>query len=285
MEFKKVAVLGGAGTMGSGIVQTIAQAGIEVLLFETNLELAQKGKTKLDKVVQKLVDKGKVTAQDKINMLDRIVLCDNYQAMADVDLVIEAVFENIQLKKDIFKQLDEIVKPEALLASNTSALSLTEIASATQRQDKVIGLHFFNPVPVMKLVELVMGLATSEETYQASVVFCEQIGKKVIRAKDTPGFLVNYLQIPLLNGAVAAYEAGLSSAEDIDKACVLGMNHPIGPLALLDLIGLDTALDVFNVMYDGTGDMRFWPRTIHRRLVQAGHLGRKTGKGFYTYNQ
>jgi len=284
MEIKKVAVLGGAGTMGSGIVQTIAQAGIEVLLFETNLEVAQKGKTKLDKVVQKLVDKGKVTAQDKQNMLDRIVLCDNYEVMADVDLVIEAVFENIQLKRDIFKRLDEIVKPEALLASNTSALSLTEIGSATKRPDKVIGLHFFNPVPVMKLVELVMGLATSEETYQASVAFCEQIGKKVIRAKDTPGFLVNYLQIPLLNGAVAAYEAGLSSAEDIDKACVLGMNHPIGPLALLDLIGLDNALDVFNVMYEGTGDPRFWPRTIHKRLVQAGHLGRKTGNGFYTYN-
>ncbi|MCO1601811.1 3-hydroxyacyl-CoA dehydrogenase family protein [Desulfosporosinus nitroreducens] len=284
MEFKKAAVIGGAGTMGSGIVQTIAQAGIEVLLFETNLEVAQKGKIKLDKVVQKLVDKGKVSAQDKQNMLDRIILCDNYQAMAEVDLVIEAVFENIQLKKDIFKQLDEIVKPEAILASNTSALSLTEIASATKRPDKVIGLHFFNPVPVMKLVELVMGLATSEETYQASAAFCEQIGKKVIKAKDTTGFLVNYLQIPLLNGAVAAYEAGLSSAEDIDKACVLGMNHPIGPLALLDLIGLDTALDVFNVMYEGTGDMKFWPRTVHKRLVQAGHLGRKTGKGFFTYN-
>lgn len=284
MEFKKVAVIGGAGTMGSGIVQTIAQAGIDVLLFETNLEVAQKGKTKLDKVVQKLVAKGKVSVEDKQAMLDRIILCDNYEAMADVDLVIEAVFENIQLKRDIFKKLDEIIKPEALLASNTSALSLTEIGSATKRPDKVIGLHFFNPVPVMKLVELVMGLATSEETYQASVAFCEQIGKKVIRAKDTPGFLVNYLQIPLLNGAVAAYEAGLSTAEDIDKACVLGMNHPIGPLALLDLIGLDTALDVFNVMYEGTGDMKFWPRTIHRRLVQAGHLGRKTGKGFYTYN-
>ncbi|MCO5387755.1 3-hydroxybutyryl-CoA dehydrogenase [Desulfosporosinus sp.] len=284
MEFKKAAVIGGAGTMGSGIVQTIAQAGIKVLLFETNLEVAQKGKIKLDKVVQKLVDKGKVSAQDKQNMLDRIILCDNYQAMADVDLVIEAIFENIQLKKDIFKQLDEIVKPEAILASNTSALSLTEIASATKRPDKVIGLHFFNPVPVMKLVELVMGLATSEETYQASAAFCEQIGKKVIKAKDTTGFLVNYLQIPLLNGAVAAYEAGLSSAEDIDKACVLGMNHPIGPLALLDLIGLDTALDVFNVMYEGTGDMKFWPRTVHKRLVQAGHLGRKTGKGFFTYN-
>jgi len=284
MEFKKVAVIGGAGTMGSGIVQTIAQAGIEVLLFETNLEVAKKGKARIEKVAQKLVEKGKISTQDKQNMLDRIVLCDNYQAMADVDLVIEAVFENMLLKREIFKQLDEIVKPEALLASNTSALSLTEIASATKRPDKVIGLHFFNPVPVMKLVELVMGLVTSEETYQASANFCEQIGKKVIRAKDTPGFLVNYLQIPLLNGAVAAYEAGLSSAEDIDKACVLGMNHPIGPLALLDLIGLDTALDVFNVMYEGTGDMKFWPRTIHKRLVQAGHLGRKTGKGFYTYN-
>lgn len=285
MEIKRVAVLGGAGTMGSGIVQTIAQAGIEVLLFETNLEVAQKGKSKLEKVVQKLVEKGKVSVQEKQNMLDRVVLCDNYQAMADVDLVVEAVFENMQLKKEIFKQLDEVIKPEAILASNTSALSLTEIASSTKRPEKVIGLHFFNPVPVMKLVELVMGLATSEEIYQAAAAFCEQIGKKSIRAKDTPGFLVNYLQIPLLNGAVAAYEAGLSSAEDIDKACVLGMNHPIGPLALLDLIGLDTALDVFNVMYEGTGDMRFWPRTLHKRLVQAGHLGRKTGQGFYTYNQ
>ena len=285
MEIKRVAVLGGAGTMGSGIVQTIAQAGIEVLLFETDLKVAQKGKSKLEKVVQKLVEKGKVSVQEKQNMLDRVVLCDNYQAMADVDLVVEAVFENMQLKKEIFKQLDEVIKPEAILASNTSALSLTEIASSTKRPEKVIGLHFFNPVPVMKLVELVMGLATSEETYQAATAFCEQIGKKSIRAKDTPGFLVNYLQIPLLNGAVAAYEAGLSSAEDIDKACVLGMNHPIGPLALLDLIGLDTALDVFNVMYEGTGDMRFWPRTLHKRLVQAGHLGRKTGQGFYTYNQ
>ncbi len=285
MEIKRVAVLGGAGTMGSGIVQTIAQAGIEVLLFETDLKVAQKGKSKLEKVVQKLVEKGKVSVQEKQNMLDRVVLCDNYQAMADVDLVVEAVFENMQLKKEIFKQLDEVIKPEAILASNTSALSLTEIASSTKRPEKVIGLHFFNPVPVMKLVELVMGLATSEEIYQAAAAFCEQIGKKSIRAKDTPGFLVNYLQIPLLNGAVAAYEAGLSSAEDIDKACVLGMNHPIGPLALLDLIGLDTALDVFNVMYEGTGDMRFWPRTLHKRLVQAGHLGRKTGQGFYTYNQ
>lgn len=284
MDFKKVAVIGGAGTMGSGIVQTIAQAGIEVLLFETNIEVAQRGKAKLEKVVQKLVEKGKVSVQDKQAMLDQIVLCDNYQAIADADLVIEAVFENMQLKKEIFKQLDEIVKPEAILASNTSALSLTEIGGVTKRPDKVVGLHFFNPVPVMKLVEIVMGLVTSEETYKASADFCERIGKRAIRAKDTPGFLVNLLQIPLLNTAVAAYEAGLSSAEDIDNACVLGMNHPIGPLALLDLIGLDTALDVFGVMYEGTGDMKYRPCTIHRRLVQAGHLGRKSGKGFYTYN-
>lgn len=285
MNFNKVAVLGGAGTMGSGIVQTVAQAGIEVLLFETNLAVAEQGKAKLDKVLQKLVEKGKLSAEKKQNILDKIVLCDNYQSMADVDLVIEAVFENIELKKEIFKQLDEIVKPEAILGSNTSALSLTEIAGVTKRPDKVIGLHFFNPVPVMKLVELVMGLATSEETYQAAVAFCDQIGKQSIRAKDTPGFLVNYLQIPLLNIAVASYENGLASAEDIDKACVLGMNHPMGPLALLDLIGLDTALSVFNVMYEGTGDPRFRPCTVHKRLVQAGHLGRKSGQGFYTYNQ
>lgn len=284
MEFKKVAVLGGAGTMGTGIVQTIAQAGIEVLLLETNMEAAQKGKDKLDKIVQKLVEKDKLSDREKQKMFDRIILSDNFQAIADVDLVIEAVFENMQLKKELFKWLDSIVKQEAILASNTSALSLTEIGSVTKRPDKVIGLHFFNPVPVMKLVEIVMGLQTSEETFQTVSAFCERVGKKVIRAKDTPGFLVNYLQIPLLNGAVAAFEAGLASAEDIDKACVLGMNHPIGPLALLDLIGLDNALDVFNAMYEGTGDMRFWPRTIHKRLVQAGHLGRKTGQGFYTYN-
>ncbi|MDA8233762.1 MAG: 3-hydroxybutyryl-CoA dehydrogenase [Clostridia bacterium] len=283
MNFNKVAVIGGAGTMGIGIVQIVAQAGIEVLLFETKLEVGEKGKARLDKTLQKLVEKGKLSADKKQNILDKVVLCDKYQELADVDLVIEAVYENIQLKKDIFKQLDEIVKSETILASNTSALSVTEIASATKRPEKVIGLHFFNPVPVMKLVELVMALTTSEETYQASVDFCKQIGKESIRAKDTTGFLVNYLQIPLLNGAVAAYEAGLASAEDIDKACVLGMNHPIGPLALLDLIGLDTALDVFNVMYEGTGEDRFWPRTLHKRLVQAGHLGRKTGQGFYKY--
>lgn len=283
MNINKVAVIGGAGTMGIGIVQTVAQAGIEVVLFETKLEVGEKGKARLDKTLQKLVEKGKISADKKQNILDNVVLCDNYQDIADVDLVIEAVYENIQLKKDIFKQLDEIVKPETILASNTSALSVTEIAGATKRPEKVIGLHFFNPVPVMKLVELVMGLATNEDTYQAAVAFCKQIGKETIRAKDTTGFLVNYLQIPLLNGAVAAYEAGLASAEDIDKACVLGMNHPIGPLALLDLIGLDTALDVFNVMYEGTGEPRFWPRTLHKRLVQAGHLGRKSGQGFFKY--
>lgn len=282
MTIKKVAVLGGAGTMGSGIVQTVAQA-VEVLLFETNHAMAEKGKLKIDKALQKLVEKDKLSAKKKEDILDKIVLCDNYQAMADADLVIEAVFENMELKKQIFKQLDETVKPEAILASNTSALSLTEIASATKRPDKVIGLHFFNPVPVMKLVELVMGLATSEETYQTAFAFCEQIGKKSIRAKDTPGFLVNFLQIPLINVAVSAFENGLASAEDIDNACVLGMNHPMGPLALLDLIGLDTALDVFNVMYEGTGDHKYRPCTVHKRLVQAGHLGRKSGKGFYTY--
>ncbi len=283
MSFNKVAVIGGAGTMGIGIVQTVAQAGIEVLLFETKMEVGEKGKARLNKTLQKLVEKGKISEEKKQDIIDKIVLCDNYQDMADVDLVIEAVYENIQLKKDIFKQLDEIVKPETILATNTSALSVTEIASAAKRPERVIGLHFFNPVPVMKLVELVMGLATSEETYQAGVDFCKQIGKESIRAKDTPGFLVNYLQIPLLVGAVAAYESGLASAEDIDKACVLGMNHPIGPLALLDLIGLDTALDVYNVMYEGTQDLRFWPRTLLNRMVQAGHLGRKSGQGFFKY--
>lgn len=285
MGFNKVAILGGAGTMGIGIVQTCAQAGLEVVLFETKLEFAEKGKGRLDKTLQKLVEKGKITAEAKQGILDRVKLSESYQDMADCDVIIEAVFENLELKKTIFKQLDEIAKPEAILASNTSALSLTAIASATTRPERVIGLHFFNPVPVMKLVELVMGLSTDEATYEAAKAFTLQIGKEPIRAKDTPGFLVNYLQIPLLNIAVTALENGLASPEDIDKACTLGMNHPIGPLALLDMIGLDTALDVFGVMYEGTGDFRYWPRTLHRRMVQSGNLGRKTGKGFYDYNK
>lgn len=285
MEFKKIAVLGGAGTMGIGIVQVCAQAGIQVLLFETSKEIANKGKVKLDKTLQKLVEKGKMSDTDKQATLDRVVLCDNYQDMVDVDMVIEAIFENLQLKQDIFGQLDKICKPETILATNTSSLSVTEIASATQRPEKFIGLHFFNPVPLMKLVELVMGLSTSEETYQAAYDFCKQIGKKSIKAKDTPGFLVNYLQIPLLNIAVKALEEGLASAEDIDAACVYGMNHPMGPLALLDMLGLDTAVHVFNYMYEGTNDERFWPRHLHKQMVQAGHYGRKSGKGFYTYKK
>jgi len=179
MKFEKVAVLGGAGNMGADIVRTIAQAGFEVLIYESNLELAQKGKLKLEKIYQKLVDKGKISVQVKQNILDRIAVCDSYEAMIDVDLVIEAVFENAQLTADIFRQLDEIVKDDTLLASDTWSQSLTEIGSATKRPDKIIGLHFFNPVPFMKRVELEMGWATSEDTYQASVDFCEQIGKKV----------------------------------------------------------------------------------------------------------
>jgi 3-hydroxybutyryl-CoA dehydrogenase len=285
MKFEKIAVVGGAGTMGNGIVQTAAQAGIQVLLVEANMDVANKGKAKLDKTLQKVVDKGKLAATDKQAILDRVTPCDDYQLLADVDMVVEAIFENIQLKKDIFAKIDAICKPETILASNTSALSITEIASATKRPEKCIGLHFFNPVPLMKLVELVMGLYTAEDTYQAAFDFCVQVGKKSIKAKDTPGFLVNYLQIPLLIAAVTALENGIASAEDIDAACVYGMNHPMGPLALLDMIGLDNALDVFNVMYTGTNDTKYWPRVLHKRMVQSGNFGRKTGKGFYTYDK
>lgn len=285
MKFSKIAVLGGAGTMGIGIVQVAAQAGIQVLLFETSKEVGTKGKAKLDKTLQKLVDKGKMADNNKQAIMDRVVICDNYQDMVDVDMVIEAIFENLELKRQIFSQLDDICKPETIFATNTSSLSVTEIAAATRRPDRFIGLHFFNPVPLMKLVEIVMGLSTSEETYQAAYQFCEQIGKKSIKAKDTPGFLVNYLQIPLINTAVMALENGLASAEDIDAACVYGMNHPMGPLALLDMLGLDTAVHVFNYMYEGTHDERFWPRHLHKQMVQAGHYGRKSGQGFYKYDK
>ncbi|MCL6449351.1 MAG: 3-hydroxybutyryl-CoA dehydrogenase [Armatimonadetes bacterium] len=280
-----VAVVGGGGTMGSGIVQAVSQAGLAVLLIEQDSAVAEKAKEKVGKVIQKLVEKGKISKADSEAIQERIRPCGTLEEAAKADLVIEAVYENINLKKEIFKRLDEIAGPEVILASNTSALSITELGSATSRPDKVIGLHFFNPAPVMKLVEVVMGLKTSEETYRTAVEFCARIGKETVRAKDTPGFLVNWLQIPLLNGAVYALENGLASAEDIDKAMVLGCNHPIGPLALLDLIGLDNALDVFTVMYEQTGDMRYRPCTLHKRMVQAGKLGRKTGEGFFIYKK
>lgn len=283
MKFTKVAVVGGSGTMGNGIVQTVAQAGITTYLVEMNMEVAEKGKARLDKALDRLVQKSKITEERKQEILGNIVLCDKYEDIADVDIVIEAIFENIDLKKEIFAKLDAICKPETILASNTSSLSITEIAAATKRPDKCIGFHFFNPVPLMPLVELITGLFCSEETYKASEELCVQIGKKFVKAKDTPGFLVNYLQIPLLAGAVQALENGLASAEDIDNACVFGMNHPMGPLHLLDMIGLDNALDVFTIMYESTGDAKFRPATLHKRLVQSGNFGRKTGKGFFTY--
>lgn len=285
MPVNIVAVVGGGGTMGSGIVQAVSQAGLAVLLIEQDSAVAEKAKEKVGKVIQKLVEKGKISKADSEAIQERIRPCGTLEEAAKADLVIEAVYENINLKKEIFKRLDEIAGPEVILASNTSALSITELGSATSRPDKVIGLHFFNPAPVMKLVEVVMGLKTSEETYRTAVEFCARIGKETVRAKDTPGFLVNWLQIPLLNGAVYALENGLASAEDIDKAMVLGCNHPIGPLALLDLIGLDNALDVFTVMYEQTGDMRYRPCTLHKRMVQAGKLGRKTGEGFFIYKK
>ncbi|NMA66869.1 MAG: 3-hydroxybutyryl-CoA dehydrogenase, partial [Clostridiaceae bacterium] len=265
--------------------QTVAQAGIKTYLVETSMEMAEKGKARLDKTLDRLVQREKITKERKQEILDNITLCDKYEDVADVDIVIEAIFENIDLKKEVFAKLDAICKPETILASNTSSLSITEIAAATKRPDKCIGFHFFNPVPLMPLVELITGLFCSEETYKASEELCVQIGKKSVKAKDTPGFLVNYLQIPLLVGAVQALENGLASAEDIDNACVFGMNHPMGPLHLLDMIGLDNALDVFTIMYESTGDAKFKPCTLHKRLVQSGNWGRKTGKGFFTYEK
>jgi len=285
MAIKKVAVVGGGGTMGSGIVQACAQMGLEVSLIEIKEEFAVNGKAKIEKLVNKKIAKGKMTETDAKAMMDLITPKVGYEQAADADLVIEAVFENMDLKKEIFGKLSEVTRPEVVLCTNTSALSVTAIAAATNKPDKVVGMHFFNPAAVMKLVEIVMGLTTSEETYQIAYDFCKQIGKTSVRAKDTPGFLVNWLQIPLLNLAVWSLENGLASAEDIDNAMLFGCNHPIGPLALLDMIGLDNALDVFNVMYEQTGDMRYRPATLHKRMVMAGKLGRKSGEGFFKYNK
>lgn len=279
---KKVCVLG-AGTMGAGIAQAFAVKGFEVVLRDIKDEFVERGLAGINKALSKMVEKGKMEEAAKEEILSRITGTVDLNMAADCDLVVEAAVENMKIKREIFAELDRICKPETILASNTSSLSITEVASATKRADKVIGMHFFNPAPVMKLVEIIRGMATSQETFDSIKDISLAIGKDPVEVAEAPGFVVNRILIPMINEGVGILAEGVASAEDIDKAMMLGANHPMGPLALGDLIGLDVCLAIMDVLYSETGDSKYRAHTLLRKYVRAGWLGRKSGRGFHNY--
>jgi len=279
---KKIMVIG-AGQMGSGIAQVCAQSDFGVLIYDIDEKFTKGAIQKIDAFLSKGVVKGKLTEEEKNKALSKIMTTLNLSDASDVDFVIEAAPENIDLKKKIFSKLDEICPQETILSTNTSSLSITDIASATKRPEKVIGMHFFNPVPLMKLVEIICGLETSRETFNKTEELAIKLGKTPVEVKDFPGFVSNRLLMPMINEAVYVFMEGISSAEDIDTVMKLGMNHPMGPLELADLIGLDTCLHVMETLYEGFKDSKYRPCPLLKNMVSSGRLGRKTGKGFYEY--
>ncbi len=282
MRIQRVGVIG-CGLMGSGIVETCARSGYEVVVREVSKELVEKGLQRIKSSMAKGVEKGKLSQADMDAAWRRVRGTVVLEDLKDSDLVIEAAIENMAEKKQLFAAMDELVGAETIIASNTSSLCITEMASVTKRPDKVLGMHFFSPVPVMPLVELVRTILTSDETLQTAREFGASVGKNVIVAKDTPGFIVNLLLVPYLLSAIRAFENGVATREDIDTGMKLGCNHPMGPLTLLDFIGLDTAYYIANVMHDEFKDAQYAAPPLLKRMVLAGHLGRKTGKGFYDY--
>jgi len=282
MDIKVVGVVG-CGLMGSGIAETVARAGYEVVVSEVNDELLQKGLGRIRASMTRAVQRGKLSQADMDAALARITGTTRVEDFADCDLVIEAAPEKLDLKKQIFVELDRVTPPHAILASNTSSLSITAMAAATKRPDKVLGLHFFNPVPVMSLLEMVRTILVSDEAFETARAFGKSLGKTIIVARDNPGFIVNLLLIPFLLDCIRAYEHGVASKEDIDTGMKLGLNHPMGPFELLDLVGLDTALLIADAMYQEFKDPRYAAPPLLRQMVTAGRLGRKAGKGFYDY--
>ena len=281
-QISKVGIVG-SGTMGSGIAQLVAASGYQVVLIDINDELLKKAVSRINKNLSRLVEKEKIDKVMSEHISSRIKTSTNPDELGDCDLVIEAVSENINIKKQLFEKLDTILKKDCIIASNTSTLPIIQLATITSRPENVVGIHFFNPAPVMKLVEIIKSLTTSKQTVQKAKEFTLSLGKDPVVTKDRPGFIVNRILLPMLNEAVFALEEGMGTAQDIDKAMKLGTNHPMGPLELIDLIGLDVILDILDVLFEEFKDSKYRAAPLLRQMVRAGHLGRKSGKGFHQY--
>ncbi|MDP6928085.1 MAG: 3-hydroxybutyryl-CoA dehydrogenase [Planctomycetota bacterium] len=279
----RIAVIG-SGTMGSGIAQVFAAGGVQTFLVDIERELVERGRATIEKSLSRFVKKEKITSSEAAEILGRVVAETSIDCVADTDLVIEAVTEKVEVKKDVFRRADEIAPAGTILASNTSSISITELAAVTGRADKVIGMHFMNPVPLMVLVEVIRGQDTSDETTKAIVEQVAALGKTPVEANDYPGFISNRVLMPMVNEAAYCLMEGVSSREGIDQIMKLGMNHPMGPLTLADFIGLDVVVNILDVLKEGLGDDKYRACPLLRRMVAAGHLGRKTGEGFYTYD-
>ena len=273
----------GAGTMGNGIAQVSARGGYNVIMHDVRDEFLDRGLKAIDKSLQRDVDKERLDASGKKSIIEKIRTTTDFAALKEASFVVEAVVEDLGVKTQVFKMLDEITPPHAILASNTSSISITKLGAATKRPDKVIGMHFMNPVPVMKLVEVIRGMATSDETYERVRTLSEQLGKTALDCQDSPGFVSNRVLMPMINEAIFTLYEGVASRESIDGIMKMGMNHPMGPLTLADLIGLDVCLAIMNVLYEGLGDPKYRPCPLQKRYVDAGWLGRKSGRGFYEY--
>ena len=283
-DISRVGVVG-AGTMGNGIAQVFAQAGYEVRLIDAVQSALDRARSTIEKSLAKFVEKGRITAEDRTAALHRLSVATDINTLAHVDFVVEAIVEDVAAKRDLFAQLDALTRPDVILSSNTSSISITVLGAATKRPANVVGMHFMNPVPLMTLVELIRGQATSTDSMTIASDLCTRLGKTALEAADYPGFIANRILMPMINEAIYALMEGVGTAEAIDGVMKLGMNHPMGPLTLADFIGLDVCLAILNVLHEGLGDPKYRPCPLLRRMVAAGYLGRKSGRGFYSYRQ